>query len=368
MPLWSIQSICVAAGVVAAVSGCQTMPPIEDCVAKAGMTPDCRFHDPEDIVVSPSGKRLIVAQLGDERNGGRAGSLVAYTPPEGELLVLPPNAEGGFESEMQWGDASCPPPDASKFSPHGIDIEIREDGKAELFVVNHGGRESIEFFEILEDEATLRIVWRGCVEAPEEYHANDVVGFADGSFWASHMMGRSDNQNLGLLRMMLTSYAPGKAWSWSKAAGTEDIPDSAVQFGNGVEKSDDGRYLFLCNYMANEVVKIDVANGKRVGSVAAASPDNLAWAPDGRLLVTGHQGAMLDTLACFDIEDGNCGIRFHVTAIDTEAMTATQIFTHEGPPMGAATVARVMGDSIYLGTFAGDRVSRISRSVLDRVN
>jgi hypothetical protein len=35
------------------------------------------------------------------------------------------------------------------FSPHGIDIVQREDGKYQVLVVNHGGRESVELFDLM---------------------------------------------------------------------------------------------------------------------------------------------------------------------------------------------------------------------------
>ena len=37
------------------------------------------------------------------------------------------------------------PPSIEQFAPHGIDIERRADGAEELLVVNHGGRESVEY-------------------------------------------------------------------------------------------------------------------------------------------------------------------------------------------------------------------------------
>ena len=35
-----------------------------------------------------------------------------------------------------------------RFRPHGISLLKRKDGAVQIFAVNHGGRESIEMFEL----------------------------------------------------------------------------------------------------------------------------------------------------------------------------------------------------------------------------
>jgi hypothetical protein len=69
-------------------------------------------------------------------------------------------------------------------------------------------------------------------------------------------------------------------------------------------------------------------------------------------------------LACQELEQGNCGFRFRIVAIDTEAMTSRVLLDHAGAPMGAATVALPLGDSVWLGTFAGDRIARVDAAIL----
>ncbi len=53
-------------------------------------------------------------------------------------------------------------------------------------VVNHGHRESVEFFEVFVDENTVSMIWRGCVLAPDQEFHNDVVALADGGFIVSN--------------------------------------------------------------------------------------------------------------------------------------------------------------------------------------
>jgi len=340
--------------------------PILTCEAANGIEPDCRFHNPEDLVIAPAGRRLLVSQMGS-LDGSAPGSLVSFEPDTGEIAEVYPNGTVDEGTGPNWGSPDCEPlVDPSVFTPHGIDIEKRDDGRYELFVVNHGGRESIELFEVIEGSTGVTLEYRGCVlAAPNGFH-NDIVGFADGSFWVSHMYPRSSKQVLALLRMSFTSYAPGRAYAWKRDTGYREIGGSETKFGNGVEKSEDGRFLFLNNYLGGEVVKIDVAAGKRVGSVNIASPDNLAWSPTGELLVASHQASVSETTACLGLEEGSCGIRFEILAIDPEHMTARSIISNIGAPMGAATVARPFGEHVYLGTFAGDRIARFDLARLDK--
>jgi hypothetical protein len=339
-------------------------PPITTCEPAAGITPDCRFQNPEDLVVSPSGRFLLVSQFGDLA-GGRPGSLVAFDPATSLIAELfPSGAIRRPDDGVSWGDVACPPPPTDVFSPHGIDLEQIDGGRQALYVINHGGRESVEMFEVHDDGAEIRLQWRGCVVAPEQGYFNDLVVLRDGTFWVSHMFPRDANLIWTLLRMQVLGHTPGFAYHWHPQTGFREVPGSRVKFGNGVEKSADERYLYLNSYLGNAVVKVDVVAGERVGEARVSNPDNLYWSPTGELLVASHLGTLADTMACQGLAEGSCGFRFQVVAIDPDSLTTRVLLEHEGPPMGAATVAVPHDDRVYLGTFAGDRIAWVSADIL----
>jgi hypothetical protein len=157
--------------------------------------------------------------------------------------------------------------------------------------------------------------------------------------------------------MTLTSYAPGLVYNWSADDGFVPIPGTQAKYANGIEKSADGRYVFVNSYFGEEVIKVDTNSGERVGSVSMPKPDNSAWTADGELLVAGHDAGFSELTTCLELTEGSCGFRFEIVAINTETMTSRTIITNTGAPMGAATVARPHGDFVYLGTFAGDRIA-----------
>jgi hypothetical protein len=350
---------------IVALAGCgRATPPLQGCDPAAGIVPDCRFQNPEDLVASPSGRYILVSQFGDLA-GGRAGSLVAFDPADDTIAQLFPDGPVARpEDGIDWGDAACPPPPTDVFSPHGIDIETLNDGRHALYVVNHGGRESVEMFEVADDGAEVSLTWRGCVLAPEQGYFNDLAVLRDGRFWVSQMFPRDANVLWTVVRMQMLGHTPGFAYEWRSEAGFREIPGSRVKFGNGVEKSADERYLFLNSYFGHQVVKVDVAAGARVGHARVASPDNLSWSPTGELLAAAHLSTLADTLACQELTEGSCGFPFQIVAVDPQTLTTRVLLEQSGEPMGAATVALPFGDSVYLGTFAGDRIARVSADIL----
>ncbi|MEX2489023.1 MAG: hypothetical protein WD356_05785 [Pseudomonadales bacterium] len=348
---------------VALLTGCGA-PAILSCEAAHGITPDCRFQNPEDLVASPKGNYIVVGQYGD-MEGNESGNLVAVANGTGDIHVLFPGDDTA-EPNGNWGEKNCPPPPTDRFAPHGIDIEQLNTGRHALYVVNHGGRESVEMFEVTEADAPggIELTWRGCALAPEDGYFNDLVVLKNGDFRVSQMYPREANVTWAALRMQFTDYAPGYVYHWSPEDGFERLPGTDAQFANGVEKSADERYLFVNSYFGNEVIKVDTVTGERVGSAEVSSPDNLSWSPTGELLAASHHASITEMMACQDLHEGNCGFRFQIVAIDTEDMEPRVLLDHEGPPMGAATVALPYGDAVYLGTFAGDRIARVSDTIL----
>jgi len=348
------QGAAWALAVAFTVTGCASdVTPVLGCEAQDRLVPDCRFHNPEDLGRLPGTGWLLVSQFG-AMDGSAAGSIAAYEPATGRIEVLVP--EGGFADDRSWGDATCPPPEVEWFSPHGIDVDLHPAGKPVLLVVNHGGRESVEFFEIEQPGDVPGLAWRGCAAGPEGAYFNDVVARSDGGFWVTQMMPKA-RQTLALLSG-LVGRDTGFVYAWSAAGGFREVEGTAAPFPNGIEKSADERFLYVNSYLGNEVRKIDVATASVVARKEAASPDNLSWAEDGRLLVASHTDSIQELLACQNVTEGACGHAFEILALDPDTLEGFPWLAHRGAPMGGATVAVQMDDSLYLGSYAGDRITR----------
>ncbi|MFT5605693.1 MAG: hypothetical protein ACI9G5_002664, partial [Paracoccaceae bacterium] len=213
------------------------------CEAVNGRVPICGLQAPEDIEVSPDQRFLILSQFGGI-NGDDVGSLALFDPVNDSHSILYP-PEQSLSVKEKWGSDTCPGEPGAAISPHGIHLSQRSDGRWQLLVVNHGGRESVEFFEWQAEP--YRLNWRGCVVLPEESFLNDVVATPDGGFLVTQMFPK-DN-----IWAMLRSFAgaeKGHVWRWRPGKAVDIQPGSVGAFPNGIQISKDGKTLFL-NLYAN---------------------------------------------------------------------------------------------------------------------
>jgi sugar lactone lactonase YvrE len=349
--------LAAVAGMLLLVGGCgDSSSPIQGCAGTEVMVPDCRFFNPEDLAVTPRGERLLVSQMG-RMDGSLGGDILLYSPADGSIERLFPGAD--VEDDRSWGDPACPPPDLALFSPHGLDLVARADGSHMLLVVNHGGRESVELFHVTDDDTRLTLRWRGCAEGPEQAAFNDVEGRRNGGFYVTHMMPR-DSQFSAMLAGALWGGESGFVYHWDPAAGFDQVAGSAGPFPNGIALTRDERILFINMYLSGEVHKLDLSTGEVVGVAHIPSPDNSSWADDGRLLVASHLGGLLASLSCQNLESGSCGFEFQIVALDPETLSEEVLIRHQGAPMGGVTVAVELDGNLYLGTYAGDRIARVT--------
>lgn len=351
-----------AIATAALLLGCGSVEPITDCRSERGISPICGLHNPEDLALLPDG-RLIISQmsaLGDPQPG----SVARLDPDTGRLVSLFPRGGAGAEPEPAalapgWGASDCPGPPGAEFSPHGIDLAARPDGALQLLVVNHGGRESIELFEVASRPGGFELEWRGCAVPGDPHLLNDVAALPDGGFVTTHMLPRSGRLG-GLyhgLRGML-GFDTGYVLEWSEAEGFRELEGSSGAMPNGIAVSRDGRHVFVNLYAGGELRRIARDGSEPPLAIEVAAPDNLTWTPDGRLLVASHRGTLREMLGCGGIETGACPMAFAILSVDPDSLTAEVVFENAGPPMGAGTAAVQRGEELFIGSFAGDRLIR----------
>jgi hypothetical protein len=336
------------------LAGCQSeVTPIIECEPSNGLTPVCGFQNPEDLAWVPDSDWIIVSQFG-VMDGSRPGNLALFERNQETLqVVFPQETTGAAPPVAGWGEADCSMP-GQEFAPHGLDLARLGDGRLRLLVVNHGGRESVEMFEVSNTSPRPEIHWRGCVMGPEDAYFNDLVNLSDGGFLATHMMPKSAQffeQLKGLL-----GFDTGHVMRWSRGDGFSSVPGTDSPFPNGIEISADEKVIYLNIYMASEVRKIRLFDGELLATANVASPDNITWGSDNRLLVASHTDGLTELLACQELDKGACGFSFEIVELDSNTMARTTLLRHRGPPMGAATVALQLGSRIYMGSFAGDRI------------
>ena len=349
---------CALCLFILAIGACSSGPDlITDCLDARGIHAICGFQNPEDLALTDDGHSLIVSQFGS-MDGSKSGNLALFDLETESLRIEFRGDAPASTGAVDWGDESCPGAPGAAFSPHGLDLDRRTDGRLRLLVVNHGGRESVEFFEVSGSGPSLGLEWRGCSIPPDGAYLNDIVGLPDGGFLTTHMMDR--NSQLGGFLSGVLGFATGFVYEWQADRGYRVVPGTDGAMPNGIELSADAGEIYLSLYLDGEVRRISRQTGELLATADMTLPDNLTWGRDGRLLVASHVGGTLSgQLACADLSKGACPFAFEILSLDPMTLTSQLVFANEGPPMGAGTVAIDLGGELLIGSFAGDRIIRV---------
>ncbi len=349
-------AVALALAVGLGTAGCSSDPEVR-CEGSDSISVICGFMSPEDLEVIPDTGDIVAGGFSlDNENG----DVRVLRLSDGEIQKVYPPDTATSGAREGWGDPACPGPPTEGFASHGIHLSGDAPGPYTLLVVNHTGREAIEWFELERAGDDYRAAWRGCVIVDEPYWVNDVAMIPGGGLVASHMMPREIAATL-FDRPPNDRVETGFVVEWQAATGWRKVEGSEGALPNGVQVSADGSVLYSNQYLSNQVVAIERATGKRLWTTAVeGAPDNMSIMKDGRLLLSAHLMSLRSIRDDCMLKPGPfCGLPFAVFALDPATGEAEKLFQHEGPPFGGSTVAVQSGDSIYLGSFHGERIGRI---------
>ena len=246
----------------------------------------------------------------------------------------------------------CPgAPDLAKLAPHGV--ALRQGPRPTLYVVNHGGRESIEIFEVEAAATKPALRWIGCAVLPFGASGNAVAPLPDGGFVATRFQTAGDPQ---AFQKMAAQVKNGLLYDWSPRTGFKVIAHSQMSGANGVEASADGKELFANAWPEKRVIRL-----RRDGVGAPQSvkvdflPDNIRMAPDGQLMVAGQDSDMKTLLSC---AKAHCPHAWTVIKLDPVSLKITPVLHVKGTEaFSDATIGIQVGREVWVGTYRGDRVA-----------
>ncbi len=325
-------------------------PPLVACGVHGDIEVLCGTRSPEDLELTPDGKYLIATQFVNMGRTASAGAGMALYDLAKKTFAKMAVTD---EPDKSWGDAACPGPIGDALVSHGESLAKRSNGAWALYVVNHGGRQSIEMYELKPAASGWALVWRGCEVAAHDY--NDVAILRDGGFVGTYPTALSSGGNGGPFGGAVTGYVA----RWTPGKGESEIMNTRIRYPNGVVVSADGRFMYVNEFAGRQVFKYDLKSEKVMGSAQVDFlPDNLTWTKEGRILAAGVKGARGD---CPEGSGRPCIQGFGVAEIDPAKMQSRVIFdsaSHD-PLISGVSVALKVGDSIYLGAFQGDRLVKI---------
>lgn len=344
----------LTAGLIAALLGMAATGgarAAEDCADADGASFICGVNNVEDLQVLPGGQWIIGSDLAGP---GNEGHFWLFSSDRKVRSIESAEIQIGSGA----GDASCPGvPDWSVFEPHGLGLrEI--NGKTVFIAINHGGRETLEFFDVGQGGSEPALTWTGCTKVPEGHWPDDVAVMPDGSLLVTSLWDPADETRVDKL---VNGEPVGALLHWSPEAAWRVVPGyENVSGPNGIIASEDGENIHIAVWSGKKLLHTTAADlSVFTETPVDFPPDNLNWSQDGKsILVTGVNGTILEALQCFGSEKVNCpelGVRVDRYDLETKSF-ASEIAPGSYGVLGAATGAIEVGDSLWVSAFRADRV------------
>ena len=321
------------------------------CAPSGGLNFICGLQAAEDLVLVP-GTRWLIA------SGMTAGSGLHLIDTQAKTARSLFSSDVSTVRADKGKFAGCPgPPDAKQVVLHGLSLRPAQTGRYTLYATNHGGRESVEVFEVDARNPTPSASWTGCVLLPEKLAANSVAAFSDGALVATVLImpGKTfedvwAGRNTGVVLM----WTPGSK-DFRMLSGTE------LSGNNGIETSSDNREFYVASTGLKRIVvfsRADPSKPLRYAQLKEFAPDNVRMVGD-RLITAG----MIDNEpSCGGApkkpEDIRCPRGWIADAIDPKTMAITELGRGPAaPPYTGTATAMPVGDNLWLSSFSADRVA-----------
>lgn len=327
------------------------------CPPAAGLTFICGVQNPEDLVLVPGTAWLVASGMAPG-----SGLHLVDTRAKSVRQLYAPGTAATRPDRTRF--AGCPGPlDPKQAVLHGLALRLAAAGRYTVYATNHGGRESIEVFELTAapggSGAAPSAVWIGCVLLPAKLAANSVAAFSDGTLVATVLIlpGRTfEDAFAGRNTGIVLQWSPG-APAFVALKGTELVAN------NGIETSPDDREFYVASTPTRRVYAFSRATPGagplRFAQLQDFGPDNVRWTVDNRLITA---GLIDDEPACGGRPKDEKGIRcpmgYAVATIDPKTMSATEIARGPRTPAFTGTaMAAVVGNELWLGSFLADRLA-----------
>ena len=317
----------------------------------------CGPKNAEDLVRVPGTKWIVSSGMAE------GGVLYLIDSEAKSFTELYPGDAPLARQDMQLFGACPGSPDPNSFVTHGLNLQPGADGHSTLYVVGHGGREAIEVFDVDATSEAPVLTWTGCIMTPDGMEANSVASLTDGSLLVTIPL------HTGVpISDAFAGKLTGQVYRWSPGdSGLTPVEGTEMPYANGIEVSADGQEFYVASSGLLTVSAFSNAHPARLlrstGTLEFV-PDNLHMDSNGRLVTAGLH---LEDPACgpvkqteeFNFEEfASCPRAFTVWSIDPQSMQGRAFATGPANPnFSNITMALSVGDELWIGTFAGDRIA-----------
>lgn len=324
----------------------------QPCTPSGGLSFVCGVENAEDLVLVPNTRWMVASGMAPG-----SGLHIVDTQAKTVRAVYAPGTANARADKTKY--AACPGPlDAKQAVLHGLAIRPAANGRYTVYATNHGGRESVEVFELDPAGTTPTATWIGCVVTPDKMALNSVAAFTDGSLVATVLIlpGKTFED-------AFAQRNTGVVLAWKPGDKTfQSLPGTELSANNGIETSPDDREFYVASTTTKRIIAFSrnpPYKPLRTAQLKEFGPDNVRWTADNRLITA---GMIDDEPSCGGAPKTEAGIRcprgYVVVTIDPKTMAVTEIARGPATPAFTGTaIAMRAGDDLWLGSFFADRLA-----------
>ncbi len=306
------------------------------------------LNNVEDMVQIGNTKWILAGNLGDKswkRGGLYLINSESLEWKEAEIDFSGPVAEG-YEKIA----------DPKLLSSHGIALKSIKEDCFEVYAVNHGGKETVEVFDLTIQDDTPAIVWKGSVPMPDGLRGNAVAPLSDGFLVTIPMT----DSNPGTFLDFLAGKPTGAVYRWTVHEGYREITGGKLAGNNGIEVSPDEKWAFVNSYSDRSVTRINLTDDKAepVTVHMPFLPDNIKYSADRTLLVTGQDSNILTVVLLTNgTSIGVSPTDTAVVQLDPETTRVTDVLKlPKFRAFGGGTTALYIGNDLWVSSFRAQRI------------
>ncbi len=329
----------------------------DDCKNSDNLNFICGPVNAEDILPLGDTQWLITTGLNGRFSGTvNPGHIYMVNRNDKTFEEIFPGKNPVFNHDKEMF-STCPGElDIDKFSSHGLALKQKSANSYHLYITGHAAREAIEVFEIKIKGEKPAISWIGCVPLPKDMYANSVAILNDGGFVVSKFF---DPAMPDPLKDIFSSKITGGIYEWHPGSIVKEIQGTGLSGANGIAISSDDKWVYVAATGTREIIRFDRTQNpvtlKRVQ--ISIKPDNIHWGDDGQLYTAGDNYVPPD-----ECKDTPCETGWSVISINPETMEAKRITgVDHRAIMQKVSVAIPVGNEIWIGTYAGDRIGYLSK-------
>lgn len=323
-----------------------TPAPPADCSPVGNLHFVCGVSGVEDFLPVDGGRWLVGSSLRQLHAPAPAqGAAGLYLIDTAAKSARPVALSMASQRDPRYAD--CAAPDLKRLNTHGMDIAPGPGKSTTVYVINHEGRESVEVFHL--HPAGNSAEWIGCVVLPPAAIGNSLSVLPNGGFVVSKFLDANDKTPFEHAR---AGQITGTVYWWTPGKGFSEVPGTRLSGNNGLLVSSDQKWLYVNAWGSLQIYRVPLS-GQGKSSVLKVDfrPDNLRWAPDGKIFVTGQ-------FVTPEHPDGPHG--WTTLRLDPETMTLAPVVKEPGyAQFDDASNAVQVGGTLWFGTFNGDRVAYI---------